>query len=86
MRHRQQPDAAAAARKAAELSVALGATLHLISAYGKVESETVEVGSERIFLSTDMEADRVVGAVAVELRQEFPGLEVIALVLRGSPR
>lgn len=79
------PTAAAAARKAATLAVALDARLHLLSAYGKVESQTVQVGSDSIFLSTDMEADRVAGAVAVELRKEFPGLEVVPSSSEGRP-
>jgi nucleotide-binding universal stress UspA family protein len=77
--------AASAARKAAALAVALGADLHLLSAYGKVESETVQVGSESILLSTDMEAERVAGAVAVELRKEFPGLSVVPTASEGRP-
>ena len=80
------PTAAAAARKAAELAVALGGELHLVSAYGKVEAETVEIGSETILVSNEMEAERVAGAIAVELRREFPGLEVTPVVGRGSPR
>lgn len=79
------PTAAAAARKAGELAVALKADLHLLSAYGKVESETVQVGSESLLLSTDMEAERVAGAVAVELRKEFPGLEVTPSASEGRP-
>lgn len=77
------PTAATAARKAAELSIALGAELHLLSAYGKVESETVQVGSETILVSNEMEAERVVGAIAVELRKEFPGLEVVSTASEG---
>jgi nucleotide-binding universal stress UspA family protein len=79
------PTAAAAARRAAELTVALGGRLHLVSAYGKVEAETVEVGSETIFVSNEMEAERVSGAVAVELRQEFPGLDVSPWSGEGRP-
>ncbi|GAA4373289.1 universal stress protein [Nocardioides caricicola] len=77
--------AAAAARKAAELTVAFGGELHLLSAYGKVESETVEVGSETILVSNEMEAERVAGAIAVELRQEYPGLVVHATASEGRP-
>ena len=77
--------AAAAARKAAGLAVALGAELHLLSAYGKVESETVEVGAETILVSNEMEAERVAGAIAVELRREFPGLTVHAAASEGRP-
>lgn len=77
--------AAAAARKAAELAVALGGDLHVVSAYGKIESQTVEIGSESVFLSNEMEADRVSGAVAVELRREFPGLHVEPTSSDGKP-
>jgi nucleotide-binding universal stress UspA family protein len=79
------PTAAAAARKAAELALALGADLHLLSAYGKIESQTVEIGSESVFLSNEMEADRVSGAVAVELRREYPGLHVTPASSDGKP-
>ena|SRR6478735_3175832 len=79
------PTAAAAARKAAELAVAYGGQLHLVSAYGKVESETVEIGSEQILVSNEMEAERIAGAVAVELRREYPGLEVTPWSGEGKP-
>jgi len=79
------PTAAAAARKAARLAVALGGDLNLVSAYGKIESETVEVGSETILVSNEMEADRIAGAIAVELRREFPGLEVVSSSSDGRP-
>ena len=79
------PTAAAAARKAAELAVALGGDLHLLSAFGKVEAETVQVGLESFVLSTDMEAERVAGAVAVELRKDFPALEVVPAASEGRP-
>ena len=79
------PTAAAAARTAAELAVALGADLHLVSAYGKIEAQTVEVGAEEFLVSNEMEADRVTGAVAVELRREFPGLQVEPESSGGKP-
>ena len=79
------PTAAAAARKAAELAIALDADLHLVSAYGKIESQTVEIGAESVLVSNEMEADRVSGAVAVELRQEFPGLSVQPSSSDGKP-
>ena len=77
--------AAAAARKAATLAAALGAHLHLLSAYGKIEAETVEIGSEKILVSNEMEADRIAGAIAVELRQAFPDLQVTPCSSEGRP-
>jgi len=79
------PTAAAAARKAAELATALGAQLHLVSAYGKLEAETVEVGSDRFLVTNEMEADRITGAITVELRREFPGLEITTWSGSGRP-
>ncbi len=77
--------AAAAARKAAEMAVALGGSLHLVSAYGKFESETINIGSDEIFLSNEQEADRITSAIAIELRQEFPTLEVVTRASEGNP-
>ena len=79
------PTAAAAARKAARLAQALGAHLHLLSAYGKIEAETVEIGAEQVLVSNEIEADRVSGAVALELRREFPGLVVTPASSDGRP-
>ena len=81
----KSPTAAAAARRAAELAVALGADLRLVTAYGKVESQTIKVGAEDLFLSNELEADRVSEAVAVELRREFPGLHVEPSSSEGKP-
>ena len=79
------PPAAAAARKAAELAAALDADLHLLSAYGRIESHTVEIGAERVFVSNEMEADRITGAIAVELRRDFPGVQVFPVSSAGKP-
>ena len=81
----KSPTAAAAARKAAELAVALEADLHVVSAYGKIESQTIKVGAEDLFLSNELEADRVSDGVADELRREFPGLHVQSSSSEGKP-
>lgn len=77
--------AAAAARKAAQLAAALGGRLHLLSAYGKVESETVELGTDTLLLSNEMEAERRTGALAVDLRREFPDLDITTSASEGRP-
>lgn len=79
------PTAATAARRAAQLAEAFGSRLHLISAYGKVESETITDGTEHYLVSNDMEADRLTGATAVDLRKEFPGLEISTEGAEGRP-
>jgi len=79
------PTAAEAARTAARLATALGGRLHLLSAYGKIEAETVEIGSEQVLVSNEMEAERVTGAVGVDLRREFPDLQITTASAEGRP-
>jgi nucleotide-binding universal stress UspA family protein len=77
------PTATAAARRAAELAAAFGGRLHLISAYGKVES--VEVGADQMTVSNELEADRVTAATADKLRTDFPNLEITTVGAEGRP-
>lgn len=77
--------AAAAARTAAELAVALEARLFLVSAYGKLKAETIEVGSDRMLLSNEQEAESTARTVELELRRAFPGLDVSSSPAEGQP-
>ncbi|NYG60529.1 nucleotide-binding universal stress UspA family protein [Nocardioides daedukensis] len=77
--------AAAGARKAAELAKAFGATLHVLSAYGDFEAETLEIGSEKILLTNEQEAQQTAQQVLVDLRREFPGVEIVASPAEGKP-
>lgn len=79
------PASAVAARKAAELALALGAHLHLVSAYGKVDAETVDLGTKKFVVSNEMEAERITGALTVDLHREFPGLEITPWSGPGRP-
>jgi hypothetical protein len=60
--------AAQAARTAAELAFALGAKLHVLSAFDKFESETFTSGEEEIFFTTAKKAERTATSVMTELR------------------
>src|SRR3546814_3620021 len=60
--------AAAGARKAAELAKAFGATLHVLSAYGDFEAETLEIGSEKILLTNEQEAQQKIGRASCRER------------------
>ncbi|MDT0200926.1 universal stress protein [Nocardioides sp. AE5] len=77
--------AAAGARKAAELAQAFGAKLHILSAYGDFEAETLEVGSEKILLSNEQEAEQTAQQVVNQLRRDFPEVEIIAAPAEGKP-
>lgn len=77
--------AAAAASRAAELAGALQARLHIVSAYGRLEAETVEVGSDKLLLSNEGEAESTAEAVAAPLREAHPGLEITTGPSEGKP-
>lgn len=77
--------AAAAARKAAELTAAYGGTLYVVTAFGKFEAETINVGSDEILLSNEQESDQVAEELATQLRMEFPGIVVETLAVEGAP-
>lgn len=77
--------AAAAARTAAELAIALDAHLLLVSAYGKLKAETIEVGSDRMLLSNEQEAETTARQVELDLRRDFPTLDVASSPAEGQP-
>ncbi|MDQ6525566.1 universal stress protein [Nocardioides sp. LHD-245] len=77
--------AMAAAERAATLAQALGARLHVVSAFGRYESETVQIGSDTLLLSTERDAEEVAAKVATSLRTTFPGLEVTTAAADGKP-
>ena len=77
--------AAAAAQKAAELAAALGARLHILSAYGSFEAERINVGQEEILVSNERTAEGVAHDVFLEIRKEFPDLEITFAPAGGTP-
>ncbi len=77
--------AMAAAEKAAALANALDARLHVVSAYGKFEQETVKIGSDTMFLSSERDAEEVAAKVAAQLRATHPSLEITTAASEGKP-
>ena len=77
--------AAVAARKAAEVASALGARLHVLSAYGDFEAERINVGSEEFLVSNEKTAEGVAFDVFAEIRKDFPGLEITYGPAEGAP-
>ncbi|WP_235737382.1 universal stress protein [Nocardioides alcanivorans] len=77
--------AASAARTAAELALGLGAHLHLVSAFGKLKAETIEIGSDRMLLSNEQEAESTARQVEIDLRRDFPALDVSSGPAEGQP-
>lgn len=74
-----------AARKAAEIAVAFGAELKVVSAYGKFEREKISLGSEDYEFSTEQDALTISRRVVDLLVQEFPGVKADAVASVGKP-
>ncbi|OFI39522.1 universal stress protein UspA [Arthrobacter sp. SW1] len=77
------PTARKAAHTAARLAQALGASLHVVTAFGSERGETVGSGSDRMVVSEASKAKDVAEKVAAELGQA--PLEVIPFAIHGSP-
>lgn len=77
--------ATAAAERAAVLAGALGARLHVVSAYGKFEQETVKIGSDTMFLSSEKDAEDVAAKVTATLRAAYPDVEITSGAAEGKP-
>lgn len=77
--------ALAAAERAAVLAGALGARLHVVSAYGKFEQETVKIGSDTMFLSSEKDAEDLAAKVTGTLRAAYPDVEMTSGAAEGKP-
>lgn len=77
--------AAAAARTAARLAVALDATLVAVSAYGRLEVEKVGQGSDEVVITSEQDALATAQNQVAPLRVEFPDLVVETLAAEGKP-
>ncbi|MFD6860443.1 universal stress protein [Rhodococcus sp. NPDC060090] len=75
----------AAARRAAELAVALDAELRVVSAYGKFEAERVEVGGDEFLLSTERSAMELADSVSARLHGEIPTARISTSAEEGKP-
>ncbi|TNM37517.1 universal stress protein [Nocardioides albidus] len=77
--------ATAAAERAAVLAGALGARLHVVSAFGKFESETVRIGSDTLLLSTERDAEEVAAKVTKALQAAHPDVQITSGAAEGKP-
>ena len=75
--------AAKAAQRAAEIAAALGATLHVVTAFESDETEVIEVGSDVWVLSSVDEASQTIDGVAAGLRVTAPRITTSAV--EGKP-
>lgn len=73
-----------AAQRAAEMAQVTGATLHLVTAYGKYEVERIE-GPEEFLFSTESDAETIVRDAKQALLGEFPDLRVEGSTTEGKP-
>lgn len=86
-----------AAEKAASLAVALGAELHVVSAFNvnmteriqsvRSQSEPSAMSSayHRLVAQYAEEAERTASVAAEELRKNFPDLRIVAKAVEGAP-
>lgn len=72
-----------AAQTAAELAVATGATLHVLTAFDKDEIEQIEVGTDAWDVSSYDEAESVAETTARTLKDTGAAIEVSAM--QGKP-
>lgn len=77
--------AAAAADRAAAVATAFGARLHLVSAYDRLETETMTIGSDTLMLSTETDAEHVAEEAAAVVRSAHPDLEITTAAKEGKP-
>ncbi len=74
-----------AARTAARLAQALDGELHVVSAYGKVDTIEVHVEGHDFVLTPEQDAQRIAEETATRLQEEFPSLRVMAASAEGKP-
>jgi len=77
--------AAEAARTAAELALALGAKLIVLSAFGKLEVERFTSGSEEFVLSNEKDAQQIADDTVARLHVDFPDIPMEAEAAEGKP-
>ena len=62
-----------------------GDELHVVTAFGKQEVETVEIGRETYVISSADEATQLTEGVAAKLHLEHPELHIVTRGLEGKP-
>lgn len=74
-----------AARTAARLAQGLGGVLHVVSAYGKVDTINVRAEGHEFEVSPEHDAQMVAEGVATLLATEFESLTIEAASAEGKP-
>lgn len=74
-----------AARTAATLARALGAQLHVLSAYGKFEMDRFSSGEEEFVFTSAKDAERTAMSTASDLKREFPDVHITSAPSDGKP-
>jgi nucleotide-binding universal stress UspA family protein len=74
-----------AARTAARLALALDGELHVVSAFGKVDTIEVHVEDHDFVLTPEQDAQRMAQETATQLQQESPSLRIMAGSAEGKP-
>jgi nucleotide-binding universal stress UspA family protein len=74
-----------AARAAARLAQALGSSLSVVSAFGKLETIEVHVEGHDFVLTPEQDALRIARETTALLQEEFPALTIESASAEGKP-
>ncbi|MEE1621452.1 universal stress protein [Zafaria sp. Z1313] len=74
-----------AASRAATVAAGLGATLRVVTAHAKDNTEVVQIGSDTWILDDAEQAQKLAEKTAVKLREQVPGAQVEAVAVKGKP-
>jgi nucleotide-binding universal stress UspA family protein len=77
--------AADAAQTAARLAEALDAELLVVCAYGKHETERLQVGGEEYFITSEAPAQKVASDAVRAVRRQYPDLRITTRTEEGKP-
>lgn len=75
-----------AAARAATIAAGLGASLSVVTAHAKDNTEVVRIGSDTWILDDAEQAKKLAEKTAVKLRELVPGAKIDSVAVKGKPQ
>ncbi|MFB0836170.1 universal stress protein [Arthrobacter halodurans] len=75
-----------AAARAATIAAGLGASLSVVTAHAKDNTEVVRIGSDTWILDDAEQAKKLAEKTAVKLRELVPGAAIDSVAVKGKPQ
>jgi nucleotide-binding universal stress UspA family protein len=75
-----------AAARAATIAAGLGASLSVVTAHAKDNTEVVRIGSDTWILDDAEQAKKLAEKTAVKLRELVPGATIDSVAVKGKPQ